>query len=669
LLCELNEAQREAVSFTEGPSLVIAGAGSGKTRVLTAKIAYLLQRGVAPHHILALTFTNKAAREMKTRIDALMGKPVAGSLAMGTFHSIFACILRYEASSTGFPASFTIYDAGDSKNLIKNLIKEMQLDEKLYVPSVVQARISNAKNALITPEGYGANREVQQYDLDAGLPLVGDLYRRYCLRCKQAAAMDFDDLLLHSYLLWRDHPAVLEKYRNIFRYILVDEYQDTNYAQHALILRLSEIHQRVTLVGDDAQSIYSFRGANIQHILSFKDTYPQCKVFLLEENYRSTRNILAAANSLIQKNKEQIPKHLFSGREAGHPVRVLASYSAMEEAFNIAHCLHSLRREGAPFQANAILYRTNAQSRLLEEALRLRNIPYHIYGGLSFFQRKEVKDMLAYFRLAVNTNDEEALRRIINYPIRFIGNGSVHIIFDASSPTLPPFQVICTADRVLPPKLKPNKLAKVLQFGQMMLDCARYAKERPADEAATFIAQQSGLLPLLRSDTSAEGVNRLQNTEELLRAIGEFVQTRREQQSDNLSLADYLADAALLTDQDAVTPPRNASAAAAAHEGYNPEEDAGVTLMTVHASKGLEFDNVFVAGLEEGLFPYYPLSMTESPTNFEEERRLLYVAITRARERCFLSYATSRFSFIQRREQSARPSRFFQDIDPLYLQS
>jgi DNA helicase-2/ATP-dependent DNA helicase PcrA len=649
-LRQLNDAQRTAATFIEGPSLVIAGAGSGKTRVLTAKIAHLLQQGIPPYAILALTFTNKAAREMKARIAAIVGDDTVHYLRMGTFHSIFARILRYESDSIGYPSSFTIYDAADSKSLIKSLIKEMQLDDKLYLPALVQTRISNAKNALITATAYEHNREAREYDFNCHLPLISDLYTRYQIRCRQAGAMDFDDLLLQTYLLFRDHPDVLDKYRKTFRYILVDEYQDTNHAQHALILRLSEEHHHVTLVGDDAQSIYSFRGANIGNILSFQNTYPECKIFLLEQNYRSTRNIVAAANSLIQKNKEQIQKNLFSEREEGTPLRVLSSYSGFEEAFTIAHQLLSLHRQEYSYADHAVLYRTNAQSRLLEEALRKQNIPYRIYGGLSFYQRKEVKDLIAYFRITINHDDEEALRRTINYPLRGIGDSTVmKISTAATTASLSLWNVINNPAEFIP-SLNTGTRTKLAHFADLIRACTDYAAEHSADAAASFIVQHSGLLAHLRKDHTTEGISRLENTEELLRAIAEFVQIRREENSDAIALADYLSDVALLTDQDTdVT-----------------DNSSGVTLMTVHSAKGLEFENVFIVGLEEGLFPY-SLS-TESPQGLEEERRLLYVAITRARQQCFLSYATSRFNYANRREQPCLPSRFFRDIDPQYLQ-
>jgi DNA helicase-2/ATP-dependent DNA helicase PcrA len=649
-LRQLNDAQRAAVTFTEGPSLVIAGAGSGKTRVLTAKVAYLLQQDIPPYAILALTFTNKAAREMKERIASIVGPDTARNLCMGTFHSIFARILRYEAEHIGYPSSFTIYDAADSKSLIRSLIREMQLDEKLYLPNRVQARISAAKNALVTASAYERDRESREYDANCHLPFISDIYTRYQIRCQQAGAMDFDDLLLQTYLLFRDHPDILDRYRQRFRYILVDEYQDTNHAQHALILRLSETHHRVTLVGDDAQSIYSFRGANIDNILSFRDTYPECETFLLERNYRSTRNIVAAANSLIQKNKGQIRKNVFSEKEDGALLCILTAYSGHEEAGNIAEHLCSLYRRGHEYSDNAILYRVNAQSRLLEEALRKRNIPYRIYGGLSFYQRKEVKDLIAYFRLIVNHNDEEALRRVINYPLRGIGDSTVAKISAAAVTAGCSLWHVINNLATLAPGLSSATCTKLSGFAGLIRSCTDYASEHSAENVAHYIAQHSGLLAQLRNDHTDEGVSRLENTEELLRAIAEFVETRRAEDSEAVFLADYLADVALLTDQDT----DNLSAA------------PSVTLMTVHAAKGLEFENVFIAGLEEGLFPY-ALS-TETSRDLEEERRLLYVAITRARQQCFLSHAASRFNYTARREQPCNPSRFFLDIDPQYLQ-
>jgi DNA helicase-2/ATP-dependent DNA helicase PcrA len=650
-LCQLNSPQRDAATFIEGPSLVIAGAGSGKTRVLTAKIAYLLHQGVPPYDILALTFTNKAAKEMKARIAAIIGGDTVRHLRMGTFHSVFARILRYESDSVGYPSSFTIYDAGDSKNLIKSIIKEMLLDDKIYVPTLVQARISNAKNALITASAYEHNHDARQYDFDSRLPLISEIYSRYQHRCRQAGAMDFDDLLLQTYLLFRDHPDVLDKYRQTFQYILVDEYQDTNHAQHAIILRLSQQHHRVTLVGDDAQSIYSFRGANIDNILSVRNTWPECKVFLLEQNYRSTPSIVAAANSLIQKNKEQIPKNLFSQKPDGTPVQVLSAYSGIEEAATVVHHLLRLHRQDIPYSHNAILYRTNAQSRLLEELLRKYAIPYRIYGGLSFYQRKEVKDLIAYFRLTLNHFDEEALRRTINYPARGIGDATLAKLFaTAADNGLQLWDVLSDPTRFAP-AFSATTAAKLSRFAQLITDCADFAANHPADTAASFIATHSGLLTHLRNDHSADGVTRFENTQELLLAIEEFVRASRDTNPDEVFLAHYLADVALLTDLDST----------------DDLEPTGVTLMTVHASKGLEFENVFIVGLEEGLFPY-ALS-TDSPQGVEEERRLLYVAITRAKQLCFLSYATARFNFATRREQPCLPSRFFHDIDPQFLQA
>ena len=573
-LAELNESQREAVVYCEGPQLVVAGAGSGKTRVLTYKIAWLLKQGLRPSSILALTFTNKAAREMKERIAAMVGENTARWLWMGTFHSIFSRILRREAAAIGFPSNFTIYDAADSKNLIRTIIKEMQLDDKTYRPGMVQSRISNAKNALITWRAYEQNKELIESDIRCKVPELREIYKRYQNRCLQAGAMDFDDLLLQTNILFRDHPEILARYQDAFRYVLVDEYQDTNFAQHLIVKRLCEKQPHLCVVGDDAQSIYSFRGANIDNILQFRNAYPGCKLFKLERNYRSTQNIVNAANSLIDKNREQIPKHVYSEKEEGNKIRLLATYSDYEEAYTVAARIQEMKfAERDKYQDYAILYRTNAQSRLLEEALRKRNIPYRIYGGLSFYQRKEVKDVISYFRLVVNPHDEEAFKRVINYPARGIGDTTVQKLATAASTyNISLWQVLQTP---LEYGVNINKgtAGKLAAFREMLAAFIEKLATLPADELALFIARESGLVNMLSQDRSTEGISKLENLQELLKGIVEFCEIRKEEGNTHVSLADFLAEVSLLTDQDDETDERRDK----------------VTLMTVHAAKGLEF--------------------------------------------------------------------------------
>ena len=630
-LNKLNESQREAVEYNEGPSLVIAGAGSGKTRVLTYKIAYLVHLGLAPQSILALTFTNKAAREMKERIAAITGDQTARRLWMGTFHSIFSRILRYEAEHIGYPSNFTIYDTTDSKSLLKAIIKEMQLDDKVYRLGMVQSRISNAK-----------------HDIDSKVPLLREIYKWYQNRCQQAGAMDFDDLLLQTNILFRDHPQVLEKYRSFFQFVLVDEYQDTNFAQHLIVQRLCEQHRRICVVGDDAQSIYSFRGANIDNILQFKNQYPGCRIFKLERNYRSTQNIVNAANSLIHKNKEQIHKNVYSEKEEGSKVRISASYSDYEEGYAVASAINELRlRKDYDYADFAILYRTNAQSRILEEALRKRGIPYKIYGGLSFYQRKEIKDIISYLRLIVNPHDEEAFKRVINYPSRGIGDTTVNKVIKAATENNVSLWTVLNApiDYDLP--INSGTAKKLTDFREMIERFIEQNTRLSAEEMAAIVVKESGIVSSLFQDRSVEGISKQENLQELLKGIAEFCELRREEGVEQVSLADFLSEVSLLTDQD----------------NDKDEQANKVTMMTVHAAKGLEFKNVFVVGLEEELFPS---SMSkDNPRAVEEERRLFYVAITRAEENCVLTYAKSRF----RNGQSAMcsPSRFLKDIDVRFL--
>lgn len=646
---ELNEGQRAAVLYNDGPSLVIAGAGSGKTRVLTYKIAYLLENGYQPWNILALTFTNKAAREMKERIARQVGIERARHLWMGTFHSIFLRILHAEAKQIGFTSQFTIYDTADSKSLLRSIIKEMGLDEKVYKPGTVQARISNAKNHLVSPAGYANNKEAYEGDCAAKMPAIRDIYRRYWERCRQADAMDFDDLLVYTFLLFRDHPEVLARYQSQFRYILVDEYQDTNFAQHSIVLQLTKEHQHVCVVGDDAQSIYSFRGADIDNILYFTKVYQDTKVFKLEQNYRSTQTIVSAANSLIEKNQRQIRKEVFSEKEKGEPIGVYQAYSDVEEGDIVINKIAELRRQEEHYTYSdfAILYRTNAQSRVFEEAMRKRSMPYRIYGGLSFYQRKEIKDVIAYFRLVVNPNDEEAFKRIINYPARGIGDTTVgKIIAAATEQNVSLWTVLCEP---LTYGLNINKgtVGKLQGFRDLVAAFIENVAERNAYELGTEIIRQSGIINDVCQDNSPENLSRKENIEELVNGMSDFCAQRQEEGNTNIFLSDFLSEVSLLTDQDS----------------DKDGDDKKITLMTVHSAKGLEFKNVFVVGMEENLFPSGMVG--DSPRALEEERRLFYVAITRAEDHCFLSYAKSRFRY--GKMEFGSPSRFLKDIDVRFL--
>lgn len=645
---ELNEGQRAAVLYNDGPSLVIAGAGSGKTRVLTYKIAYLLENGYQPWNILALTFTNKAAREMKERIARQMGPERARHLWMGTFHSMFLRILHVEAGHIGFTSQFTIYDTADSKSLIRSIIKEMGLDEKVYKPGMVQARISNAKNHLVSPAGYANNKEAYEGDRAAKVPALRDIYQRYWERCRRADAMDFDDLLFYTFLLFRDHPEVLARYQEQFRYILVDEYQDTNFAQHSIVLQLAKNHQHVCVVGDDAQSIYSFRGADIDNILYFTKVYPDTKVFKLEQNYRSTQTIVRAANSLIEKNQWQIRKEVFSEKEKGEAIGVYQAYSDVEEGDIVVNKIAELRREKRyAYSDFAILYRTNAQSRIFEEAMRKRSMPYRIYGGLSFYQRKEIKDVIAYFRLIVNPNDEEAFKRIINYPARGIGDTTVgKIIAAATGHNVSLWTVLCEP---LAYGLNFNKgtVGKLQAFRELISAFITDAAEKNAYEIGADIIRQSGIINDVCQDNSPENLSRKENIEELVNGMSDFCAQRQEEGKPNVLLGDFLSEVSLLTDQDS----------------DKDGDDEKITLMTVHSAKGLEFKNVFVVGMEENLFPSGMVG--DSPRALEEERRLFYVAITRAEEHCFLSYAKTRFRY--GKMEFGSPSRFLKDIDIRFL--
>ena len=646
-LDELNESQRAAVLYNEGPSLVIAGAGSGKTRVLTYKIAHLMNEGYDPWNILALTFTNKAAREMKERISRQVGER-ARYLWMGTFHSIFSRILRTEAQAIGFSFNFTIYDASDSKSLIKSIIKEMQLDDKTYKPGSIQSRISNAKNHLVSPDAYASNPEVIKADRDAKVPATHEIYRKYWERCRQSDAMDFDDLLVYTYILFRDFPHIREKYAMQFRYVLVDEYQDTNFAQHSIVLQLTKENQKVCVVGDDAQSIYSFRGANIENILKFTQVYKGAKLFKLEQNYRSTQTIVQAANSLIEKNCEQIRKSVYSEKSKGEPIGVFNAYSDVEEGEIIANKIAQLRYRGnCSYDDFAVLYRTNAQSRIFEEALRKRSLPYKIYGGLSFYQRKEIKDVIAYFRLAVNPNDEEAFKRVINYPARGIGDTTLNKIIEAAVSNEVSLWKVIGEPLAYGLNINKGTHSKLQGFRELVEMFIKDAMEKDAAEVGGTIVRQSGIMNDIYQDRTPENLSRQENIEELINGMHDFCATRREEGNEHVALTDYLAEVSLLTDQD------------------NEKEGDGakITLMTIHSAKGLEFKNVFVVGLEENLFPS-AMSM-DSVRGLEEERRLFYVAITRAEERCYLSFAKSRYKF--GKTEFSNPSRFLKDIDTCYL--
>ena len=648
LLDDLNESQRKAVEYIDGPSLVVAGAGSGKTRVLTYKIAYLMQQGMKPWNILALTFTNKAAREMKSRIASLVGEN-ARYLHMGTFHSIFSRILRREAERIGYTSNFTIYDESDARSLVKSIIKDMGLDDKVYKPATVHNRISMAKNHLILAEDYAVDRDALQRDRESRMPAISAIYSAYTARCRQANAMDFDDLLTQTYVLFRDHEDVRKDYAQRFQFILVDEYQDTNSVQQRIVLQLSKESQRVCVVGDDAQSIYGFRGANIDNILDFQQMFEQTRLFKLEQNYRSTQLIVQAANSLIKKNERQIPKDVYSRNDEGEKLVLKNAYSDKEEAIIVCNDIRRIKRqEKCEYSDFAILYRTNSQSRSFEEAMRKENIPYRIYGGLSFYQRKEIKDIIAYFRMVVNPDDEEACKRIINYPARGIGDTTVAKISAAAMQYgVSLWQVIGSPMNY---QLNVNKgtLNKLMQFRSLISSFIERFDTADAYELGSEIIKLSGISADLYSDTSPEALSRQENLEELLSGMQDFVQTRKEEdRAGEVSLTDFLQEVSLLTDLDS--------------EG---EDDVHrVSLMTVHSAKGLEFPTVFVVGLEENIFPS-PLS-AGSKRELEEERRLLYVAITRAEKHCILTCAKNRWRF--GKMEFDTPSRFINDIDSRFL--
>ena len=651
LLNDLNEAQRAAVEYIDGPSLVIAGAGSGKTRVLTYKIAYLLSQGMKPWSIMALTFTNKAAREMKERIGKLVGNDLAQHLYMGTFHSIFSRILRAEAEHIGFNNNFTIYDESDSRSLIKAIVKEMGLDDKKYKPAAVHAKISMAKNNLMSAAAYESDAAIFEQNKRAQMPEVGKIFVAYVQRCKQANAMDFDDLLTLTYQLFREHEDIRHKYAARFDYVLVDEYQDTNHVQMSIVMQLCQEKQRVCAVGDDSQSIYSFRGANIDNILNYQRQFQGTRLFKLEQNYRSTQTIVEAANSLIKHNRNQIPKDVFSENAKGEKIQYKPAYSDKEEAVIVAKDVKRIRREdGCQYSDFAILYRTNAQSRSFEEEFRKQGIPYRIYGGLSFYQRKEIKDIIAYFRLVANPDDEEAIKRIINYPARGIGATTVLKIADCAHQNQVSFWEVIGAPEQYGLAVNKGTMNKLETFRLLISSFIDRAQTTDVYELGDAIIKESGISQDIMSGKDADDLARQENLEEFLSGMSAFVEERREEgRFDELFLQDYLQDVALLTDADS----------------DGDKDEPRVSLMTVHAAKGLEFPTVFVVGLEENIFPS-PLSAA-SLRELEEERRLLYVAITRAEKHCILTNAKNRWRY--GKMEFDNPSRFIDEIDGKLIDS
>lgn len=651
LLNDLNESQRKAVEYIDGPSLVIAGAGSGKTRVLTYKIAYLLQQGVKPWSIMALTFTNKAAREMKERIGKLVGQELAQHLYMGTFHSIFSRILRAEAQHIGFTNNFTIYDESDSRSLIKTIVKEMGLDEKVYKPASVHSRISMAKNNLMSADNYARDKELYQADQRAKMPRVGDIFITYVQRCQQANAMDFDDLLTLTFKLFQEHEDIRKKYADRFDFLLVDEYQDTNHAQMRIVMQLCKEKERVCAVGDDSQSIYSFRGANIDNILSFQSRFKEARLFKLEQNYRSTQSIVEAANSLIKHNSNQIPKHVYSKNDKGERLIYKPAYSDKEEALIVCREIKRIKRQDdCQYSDFAILYRTNAQSRSFEEEFRKQGIPYRIYGGLSFFQRKEIKDVIAYFRLVANPDDEEAFKRIINYPSRGIGNTTVAKIAACALDNHVSFWQVISSPEHYGLGVNKGTLAKLESFRLMISGFVEKSASMNAFDLGDTIVKESGISADIYKSGSRdpEDLARQENLEELLGGMQSFVEECREEgREQEAYLTDYLQGVALLTDLDS----------------KGDDDEPRVSLMTVHASKGLEFPTVFVVGLEENIFPS---AIVSTLRELEEERRLLYVAITRAEKHCVLTSAKNRFRY--GKMEFGNPSRFIKEIDSAFIQ-
>ena len=643
----LNGPQRSAVENYSGPTLIIAGAGSGKTRVLTMRIAHMLQQGISPRNIMALTFTNKAAREMRDRVAKILPPDAVRGLWMGTFHSLFSRILRAEATLLGFPEAFTIYDTADSRNLVKAIVRQLELPDDQYKPNDVYARISLAKNNLVLPEAYAANATLMEEDARAKRPRLAEIYALYMRQCRQNGAMDFDDLLLYMNILLRDHPEIARKYGDQFQYILVDEYQDTNYSQYLIVKKLADIRRNICVVGDDSQSIYSFRGARIENILRFQQDYPEARIFKLEQNYRSTRTIVEAANSVIENNSRKLPKHLFSENEQGDPIRVICAMSDKEEGQKVAQAIAALHRRGLAYSDVAILYRTNAQSRSLEEALRLLSIPYRIYGGLSFYQRKEVKDVLAYFRLTSNHYDEDALTRIINYPARGIGDTTMNKLAAASVMAGVPLWDVVADPAKFGVAVHSGTAARLATFVGLINHFTQMAETETAYDLALSIIKESGIHADIYADTSAENLSRQENLQELADSIKQYEQEMAEAGTGEPALlSDYLSQVSLLTDADT-----------------DRDDTPRVTLMTVHAAKGLEYEAVFVAGMEDELFPN--ANARFFPKEMEEERRLFYVALTRAKSYCYLSYARTRIrygSFL-----TCEPSPFISEIDPACL--
>lgn len=651
---KLNEPQRLAVETTEGPVMIIAGAGSGKTRVLTYRIAHLIQKGVDPFNILSLTFTNKAAKEMKERISQIVG-PEARNIWMGTFHSVFARILRFEAEKIGYPSNFTIYDTDDSKSLIKSILKERNLDDKQYKPSAVLGRISSAKNNLIGWQAYQQNDDLGAEDRMAQKPEMGKIYEIYSKRCFNSGAMDFDDLLFNTNILLRDFPDVLNKYQDKFKYILVDEYQDTNFSQYVIVKKLAARYENICVVGDDAQSIYAFRGANIQNILNFKKDYPDLKTFKLEQNYRSTQNIVNAANHVIANNKDQFKKEVWTENESGHKIRILKTMTDNEEGQAVAQTIFEIKmneqRQNRDF---AILYRTNAQSRAMEEALRKLNIPYKIYGGLSFYKRKEIKDLLSYFRMTINHHDEEALKRVINYPGRGIGNTTLDKVSVAAYDNGVSMWTVIDNLQDFNLGINSGTAGKLTEFAMLIRSFAGMMATHNAFDIGNYIASHSGLLKDLYADKTPEGVSRYENIQELLNGMKEFTDKPVLDQEGNetrpfRSLAEFMEDIALLTDDE---------------EDEKDQEFNKVSLMTIHSAKGLEFPYVFITGMEENLFPSQ-LSLN-SRVDLEEERRLFYVALTRAEQQVTLSFAATRYRWGNL--ISCEPSRFIEEIPAEFLE-
>ncbi|NVK28512.1 MAG: UvrD-helicase domain-containing protein [Flavobacteriia bacterium] len=645
---QLNDAQKQAVLATEGPMMVIAGAGSGKTRVLTYRIAHLMEKGVDSFQILSLTFTNKAAREMKERIASIVGESEAKNLWMGTFHSVFARILRIEGDKLGYPSNFTIYDSEDSLKVISALIKENNLDKDIYKPKSVQGRISSYKNNLITPKAYQNRPDLQENDATARMPMIGQLYTAYTERCFRAGAMDFDDLLLKTNELLHRFPDVLAKYQERFKYILVDEYQDTNHSQYLIVKALASRFENVCVVGDDAQSIYAFRGANIRNILNFQKDYPDAKIFKLEQNYRSTKNIVEAANSIIAKNRDQLEKNVWTSNDKGEQIVVHKAVSDSDEGNWVAsNIFESHQNTHEPWSSFCILYRTNSQSRAFEDAFRKRNIPYRIYGGLSFYQRKEIKDLMAYFRLAINHSDEEAFRRVINYPARGIGQTTMDRLINVANSQEKSIWDIAENIYLYPTGINKPTQQRILDFVERIKSYGVLASKHDAFDVAAHIAKTSGLIKAMSEDKTPEGVTRTENIQELLNGIKDFSEEQKQIEDGDVSLAYYLQDIALLTDADK----------------DNPEDMNKVNLMTIHLAKGLEFPYVYIVGMEENLFPSMMSMNTRS--DLEEERRLFYVALTRAEKRAYLTYAHVRYRWGKLID--CEPSRFIEEIDERFL--